>query len=42
MMRALLDHLWQSTLFCAVIWSITLALRSNSAAVRHWLWLRRR
>jgi len=39
MTRALLDHLWQSTLFCAVIWSITLALRSNSAAVRHWLWL---
>ncbi|HET9472786.1 MAG TPA: hypothetical protein VFO82_02780, partial [Steroidobacteraceae bacterium] len=39
MMRMLIDHLWQSTLFCAVIWSITLALRSNSAAVRHWLWL---
>jgi bla regulator protein BlaR1 len=39
MTRALLDHLWQSTLFCAVIWSITLTLRSNAAAVRHWLWL---
>ena len=39
MIRALIDHLWQSTLFCAAIWSITLALRTNSAAVRHWLWL---
>ena len=39
MIRALIDHLWQSTLFCGAIWSITLALRSNSAAVRHWLWL---
>jgi beta-lactamase regulating signal transducer with metallopeptidase domain len=39
MMRALIDHLWQSTLFGAAIWSITLALRANSAAVRHWLWL---
>ena len=39
MIRALIDHLWQSTLFGAAIWSITLALRSNAAAVRHWLWL---
>ena len=38
MMQALTDHLWQSTLFCAAIWSITLAMRANSAAVRHWLW----
>jgi len=38
MTRALLDHLWQSTLFCAAIWSISLAMRANSAAVRHWLW----
>ena len=38
MTRALIDHLWQSTLFCAAIWSITLAMRANSAAVRHWLW----
>ena len=38
MIRALIDHLWQSTLFCAAIWSITLAMRANSAAVRHWLW----
>lgn len=39
MIRALIDHLWQSTLFGAAIWSITLALRSNSAAVRHGLWM---
>jgi beta-lactamase regulating signal transducer with metallopeptidase domain len=39
MSGALLDHLWQSTLFGAAIWSITLALQSNSATVRHWLWM---
>jgi Zn-dependent protease with chaperone function len=39
MTGALLDHLWQSTLFCAAIGSITLLLRANSAAVRHWLWM---
>jgi beta-lactamase regulating signal transducer with metallopeptidase domain len=39
MTSALIDHLWQSTLFCAAAWSISLALHSNSAAVRHWLWL---
>ena len=36
---ALLDHLWQSTLFGAAVWSIALLLRNNSAAFRHWLWL---
>jgi beta-lactamase regulating signal transducer with metallopeptidase domain len=39
MMAALIDHLWQSTLFCAAVWLITLALRANGAALRHWLWL---
>jgi hypothetical protein len=39
MSGALLDHLWQSTLFGAGVWAISLALQSNSAAVRHWLWL---
>jgi predicted transcriptional regulator len=38
MTHALIDHLWQSTLFGALIGSITLAMRANSAAVRHWLW----
>ncbi len=37
-MSALLDHLWQSTLFGAAVWLITLALASNRAAVRHALW----
>jgi beta-lactamase regulating signal transducer with metallopeptidase domain len=39
MMGALINHLWQSTLFCAAVWLITLALRANGAALRHWLWL---
>lgn len=39
MSGALIDHLWQSTLFGLGLGSITLLLRSNSAAVRHWLWL---
>jgi len=36
---ALLDHLWQSTLFCGGVWLLTLALRANGAAVRHGLWV---
>lgn len=39
MINALIDHLWQSTLFCAAVWSIALAMRANGAALRHWLWL---
>ena len=39
MIAALLDHLWQSTLFCGVVWLITLALRTNRAALRHTLWM---
>lgn len=39
MTHALINHLWQSTLFCAAIWLITLALRANGAALRHQLWL---
>src|SRR5689334_16906803 len=35
----LADHLWQSTLFVAVIWLLTLVLRNNRAAVRHRLWV---
>jgi bla regulator protein BlaR1 len=37
-MNSIADHLWQSTLFAAVVWLLTLALRKNSARVRHWLW----
>src|SRR4051812_35521896 len=39
MISALLDHLWQSTLFCGAVWALTLALRGNHAAVRHGLWV---
>jgi beta-lactamase regulating signal transducer with metallopeptidase domain len=39
MISALLDHLWQSTLFCCGVWLLTLALRGNRAAVRHGLWV---
>ena len=35
---ALMNHLWQSTLFVLVVWLATLALRRNSARVRCWLW----
>src|ERR1035437_1727869 len=35
----LANHIWQSTLFAAVAWLLTLALRKNRAAMRYWLWL---
>src|ERR1700730_10719559 len=35
----MINHLWQSTLFAAVAGLLTLALRSNHARARHWLWL---
>jgi beta-lactamase regulating signal transducer with metallopeptidase domain len=38
MIAALLDHLWQSTLFAAAIGLLMPQFRSNSAAVRFWLW----
>ena len=36
---ALLNHLWQSTLFVIVVWLAALALRHNGARVRCWLWM---
>jgi hypothetical protein len=33
------NHLWQSTLFAAAAWLLTLALRKNHAGVRYRLWL---
>jgi len=39
MISGLINHLWQSTLFCGGAWLITLALRANSASLRHWVWL---
>ena len=38
-MLALLNHLWQSTLFAAAIALLALSLRKNRASVRHSLWL---
>jgi beta-lactamase regulating signal transducer with metallopeptidase domain len=35
---ALLDHIWQSSLFAGGIGLLTLLFRRNSAAVRFWLW----
>ena len=32
-------HLWQSTIFAAVIWLLTLALRRNAAKTRYRLWM---
>jgi hypothetical protein len=33
------NHLWQSTLFAAAAWLLTLALRKNHAGVRYRVWL---
>jgi len=35
----LANHLWQSTLFAGAAGLLTLALRTNDARVRHWVWL---
>jgi len=37
-MTALADHLWQSSLFALAAGLLTLALRSNPARIRFWLW----
>lgn len=39
MMPALLNHLWQSTLFAAGAAVVALALRQNQARVRFWVWM---
>jgi hypothetical protein len=38
MTAALMNHLWQSTVFAAVAGLLTLALRSNRAETRYWVW----
>lgn len=35
----LANHLWQSTLFAGAAGLLTLALRTNDARVRHWVWM---
>ena len=37
-MTALLDHLWQSTLFALPLGALTLLLHRHAASVRFWLW----
>jgi bla regulator protein blaR1 len=36
---AIVNHLWQSTLFAFTVGLLTLVLRKNQARVRYWLWL---
>jgi bla regulator protein blaR1 len=37
-MEAVLNHLWQSTVFAAAAWLLTLALKRNRAQTRYWVW----
>ena len=39
MIAALVDHLWQSSLFCAAVWLISFLFRANGAGIRHSLWM---
>lgn len=39
MTAALIDHIWQSTIFAVAAWLLTLALSRNRAAVRYSVWL---
>ncbi len=39
MAPAVANHLWQSTVFAAAVWLVTLLLRRNAAQVRFSLWL---
>src|SRR5579884_2169493 len=39
MMDALINHIWQSTVFGAAAAVLALALRNNHARARYWLWL---
>jgi bla regulator protein BlaR1 len=38
-LSALVNHLWQSTLFAIAVWIAAQALRHNGARVRFWLWM---
>jgi bla regulator protein blaR1 len=37
-LRALADHLWQSSACAGIVLLVTIGLRKNRAAVRYWLW----
>ncbi len=36
---SLVNHLWQSTVFAAFAFALTLALKRNQARVRYWVWM---
>lgn len=36
---AVVNHIWQSTVFAAVVWLLTLTLRRNQARTRYQLWI---
>ena len=38
-MTAILNHLWQSTVFAAVAALLAIALRKNHARTRYWIWM---
>jgi hypothetical protein len=38
MLAAFIDHLWQSSVFTAMVAGLVLATRRNSAALQFWLW----
>jgi bla regulator protein BlaR1 len=35
----LANHLWQSTVFCAIAAGLALALKKNQARARYWIWM---
>ena len=39
LLTAIVEHLWQSTLFAAAVALLALALRRNQPRIRYWLWL---
>jgi bla regulator protein blaR1 len=39
MTEALINHLWQSTLFASAAAMLTLAFRNNGASIRFLIWL---
>ena len=38
-MTPLANHLWQSTIFAALAALLALALKTNQARARHWVWM---
>jgi bla regulator protein blaR1 len=35
---ALVNHLWQSTMFAGIAWLLTISLRKYPARIRYWVW----